>query len=55
MTYNVFSGTLNPTHFTSLHYVVFTATLHIWFHHNIKGPLHFISRLYVTDGERIWV
>jgi len=20
MTYNVFSGTLNPTHFTSLHY-----------------------------------
>ena len=23
MTYNVFSGTLNPTHFTSLHFTVF--------------------------------
>jgi len=22
MTYNVFSGTLNPTHFTSLHFTV---------------------------------
>ena len=24
MTYNVFSGTLNPTHFTSLHHKLFT-------------------------------
>jgi len=26
MTYNVFSGTLNPTHFTSLHFTVNSAT-----------------------------
>jgi len=25
MTYNVFSGTLNPTHFTSLHEEVYNA------------------------------
>jgi len=24
MTYNVFSGTLNPTHFTSLHFAIFS-------------------------------
>jgi len=37
MTYNVFSGTLNPTHFTSLTFAVGIATL-TRYPENSSGP-----------------